>query len=204
MNEQNISLPNQSIKEIDVLWITAGLGCDGDTIAMTAATQPTLEEVLLGGIPGIPKVRLHNPFLSYENGEEFMELFYRAAEGKIEPYILVIEGSIPNEGNKAEGYWAAFGSNRETGHLLPRMSGSIVWRQKRGLWWPPAPAPLTAAFMPWREIPLVAWVWLIISGGNGNQRQTFPSFVCPDARSFQTTSWRRCCICFTSRQGVRR
>ena len=86
----------QSIKEIDVLWITAGLGCDGDTIAMTAATQPTLEEVLLGGIPGIPKVRLHNPFLSYENGEEFMEFFYRAAEGKLEPYILVIEGSIPN------------------------------------------------------------------------------------------------------------
>jgi hypothetical protein len=28
------------ISEIDVLWITAGLGCDGDTIAMTAATQP--------------------------------------------------------------------------------------------------------------------------------------------------------------------
>src|SRR6476659_8290494 len=118
MNEQNISLRNQSIKEIDVLWITAGLGCDGDTIAMTAATQPTLEEVLLGGIPGIPKVRLHNPFLSYENGEEFMELFYRAAEGKIEPFILVIEGSIPNENNKAEGYWASFGTNRETGQPI--------------------------------------------------------------------------------------
>jgi hydrogenase small subunit len=62
----------QPVKEIDILWITAGLGCDGDTIAMTAATQPNLEEVLLGGIPGIPKVRLHNPFLSYENGEEFI------------------------------------------------------------------------------------------------------------------------------------
>jgi hypothetical protein len=28
-----------------------------------------------------------------------MEFFYRAAEGKLEPFILVIEGSIPNEGN---------------------------------------------------------------------------------------------------------
>jgi homoserine acetyltransferase len=28
-----------AVTEIDVLWITAGLGCDGDTIAMTAATQ---------------------------------------------------------------------------------------------------------------------------------------------------------------------
>jgi NAD(P)-dependent dehydrogenase (short-subunit alcohol dehydrogenase family) len=36
------------IPEIDILCITAGLGCDGDTIAMTAATQPSIEEILLG------------------------------------------------------------------------------------------------------------------------------------------------------------
>jgi hypothetical protein len=28
-------------ESIDILWITAGLGCDGDTIAMTAATVST-------------------------------------------------------------------------------------------------------------------------------------------------------------------
>jgi hydrogenase small subunit len=44
------------IRELDVLWITAGLGCDGDTIAMTAATQPSIEDILLGQIPWIPKV----------------------------------------------------------------------------------------------------------------------------------------------------
>ena len=53
------------ITEIDVLWITAGLGCDGDTIAMTAATQPSIEDVVRGGIPWIPKVNFHNPFLSF-------------------------------------------------------------------------------------------------------------------------------------------
>lgn len=106
------------IREIDILWITAGLSCDGDTIAMTAATQPSLEEILLGGIPGIPTVRLHNPFLSFENGEEFMELFYRGADGRMEPFILVVEGSIPDETNKAEGYWASFGTNRETGQPI--------------------------------------------------------------------------------------
>ncbi len=31
----------QPVKEVDILWITAGLECDGDTIAMTAATQPS-------------------------------------------------------------------------------------------------------------------------------------------------------------------
>ena len=36
------------IAEIDVLWITAGLGCDGDTIAMTAATQPSIEDIVNG------------------------------------------------------------------------------------------------------------------------------------------------------------
>ena len=46
--------------EAGVLWITAGLGCDGDTIAMTAATQPSLEDILLGAIRWIPKVKLHN------------------------------------------------------------------------------------------------------------------------------------------------
>jgi len=36
------------ISEIDVLGITAGLGGDGDTIAMTAAIQPSIEDILLG------------------------------------------------------------------------------------------------------------------------------------------------------------
>ncbi|HTM50906.1 MAG TPA: hypothetical protein VL285_19555 [Bryobacteraceae bacterium] len=46
----------EPIREIDILWITAGLGCDGDTIAMTAATQPGMEDIILGALPWIPKV----------------------------------------------------------------------------------------------------------------------------------------------------
>jgi hydrogenase small subunit len=52
------------IDEIDVLWITAGLGCDGDTIAITAATQPSIEDIVLGGLPGIPKVDFRNPVMA--------------------------------------------------------------------------------------------------------------------------------------------
>ena len=73
-----------SIAEIEVLWITAGLGCDGDTIAMTAATQPSIEDVVLGALPWIPKVNLHNPFLAMANGDDFMKPFHQAAEGKTE------------------------------------------------------------------------------------------------------------------------
>jgi len=103
---------------MDVLWITAGLGCDGDTISMTAATQPSLEDILLGGIPWIPKVNFHNPCLAYENGEAFLKPFHRAAAGDLAPFILVIEGSIPNEKNKAEGYWASFGTDQKTGQPI--------------------------------------------------------------------------------------
>lgn len=104
--------------EVDILWITAGLGCDGDTVSMTAATQPSIEDILLGSIPGIPKVRLHNPFLSYEVGDDFLSVFERAAEGNLSDFILVIEGSIPNENNKKEGYWAGFGTDRKTGQPI--------------------------------------------------------------------------------------
>jgi hydrogenase small subunit len=108
----------QSIEEIDVLWITAGLGCDGDTIAITAATQPSIEDLVLGAIPGIPKVNFRNPVLAYEVGGDFMKYLYLADDGKLGPFILVIEGSIPNEKIKSEGYWAAFGVDKETGQPI--------------------------------------------------------------------------------------
>jgi hydrogenase small subunit len=114
----NLASAAEPIREIDILWITAGLGCDGDTIAVTAATQPSLEDILLGALPGLPRVTLHNPFLSYENGEDFLEPFYRAAENKLAPFILVVEGSIPNEKIKAEGYWAALGTDKATGQPI--------------------------------------------------------------------------------------
>jgi hydrogenase small subunit len=108
-----------AIEELDILWITAGLGCDGDTIAFTGATQTSLEEILLGGIPGIPKVNFHNPFLAYENGDRFLEPFRLARAGKLDrPFILVVEGSIPDETNKREGYWAALGTDPKTGQPI--------------------------------------------------------------------------------------
>ena len=106
------------IAEIDILWLTAGLGCDGDTIALTAATQPSIEDIVLGSFPWIPKVRFHNPFLAFENGDEFVRFFRDAAEGKLAPFILVVEGSIPNEKNKEEGYWATFGTDANTGQPI--------------------------------------------------------------------------------------
>jgi hydrogenase small subunit len=103
-----------AVAEVHILWITAGLGCDGDTISITAATQPSIEDLVTGAIPGIPKVHLHNPVLAYENGDDFLKFLYLAGDGKLEPFVLVVEGSIPNERNKSEGYWAALGTDKLT------------------------------------------------------------------------------------------
>jgi hydrogenase small subunit len=103
---------------VHILWITAGLGCDGDTISVTAAEQPSIEDVLLGAIPGLPKVYLHNPVLAMEVGDDFMKYFYQAEKGQLDPYVLVIEGSIPNERIKSEGYWAALGTDYNTGQPI--------------------------------------------------------------------------------------
>jgi hydrogenase small subunit len=107
-----------SLSEMHVVWVTAGLGCDGDTIAMTAATNPSIEDLVGGVFPRVPRVILHNPVLAYENGDEFMRIMHRAAAGQLDPFILVFEGSVPNEKNKSEGFWAAFGVDEATGQPI--------------------------------------------------------------------------------------
>jgi hydrogenase small subunit len=107
-----------AVAEVHVLWLTAGLSCDGDSVSITAASQPSIEDIVLGAIPGLPKVHLHNPVLAYETGDDFLKPFHDAAAGRLEPFVLVVEGSVPNEKIKAEGYWAALGIDRTTGQPI--------------------------------------------------------------------------------------
>jgi hydrogenase small subunit len=107
------------VEEVHILWTSELLGCDGDSVSVTAATLPSIEDVVLGNIPGLPRVHLHNKVLAYENGDEFMRAFYRAEQGELDPFVFVVEGSIPNESIKREGYWAAMGIDRATGQPIP-------------------------------------------------------------------------------------
>jgi hydrogenase small subunit len=56
--------------------------------------------------------------LAYENGGEFLQFFHDGAAGKLDPFVLVVEGSIPNEKIKKEGYWAAMGTDEKTGQPI--------------------------------------------------------------------------------------
>ncbi len=104
--------------EAHVIWMTTGLGCDGDSVAMTSAVNPSLEDIVTQAIPGMPKVIVHNPVLAFENGDEFMQAWYDAEAGKLDPFVLVVEGSIPNEELSGEGHWAAMGTDPSTGQPI--------------------------------------------------------------------------------------
>ena len=101
-------------RAVSILWLTTGLGCDGDSIAMTSATNPSLEDLLRGFLPGMPPVILHNPVFAFENGDEFVRAFDDAAAGRLDPFVLVLEGSVPNEQINGEGHWAGMGTDPDS------------------------------------------------------------------------------------------
>lgn len=48
-------LPLGPLKTVHVYWL-AGMSCDGCSIAVTGATNPGIEGLLLGIVPAMPKV----------------------------------------------------------------------------------------------------------------------------------------------------
>jgi hydrogenase small subunit len=131
------------LTEVHVFWL-AGMSCDGCSIAVTGATAPSVEELLAGTIPGLPKVVLHHPVLSIAAGAEFVRPLRDAAEGKLgAPYVVVLEGSVPDDQAlpEDEGYYSAMGAggfdpesegdqpNRVTGwlkRLCPDAAASVA------------------------------------------------------------------------------
>ena len=66
---------------------------------------------------------MHWPLIDFECGPEqgadnFIEWWHKADRGELEPFVLVVEGSIPNEAIKDEGYWCGFGNNPATGQPM--------------------------------------------------------------------------------------
>jgi hydrogenase small subunit len=106
-----------AVEEVHILWCSEGLSCDGDSVSVTAASLPSIEDVALGLVPGLPTVHLHNKVLSPTlGGEEFLSPFRAAARGELDaPYVFVVEGSIPNEQINGDGYWTSFGNDEVTG-----------------------------------------------------------------------------------------
>ncbi|MEM9223136.1 MAG: hydrogenase expression protein HypE [Pseudomonadota bacterium] len=105
------ALDEGPIKEVHAFWL-AGMSCDGCSIATVGAQNPSVEQLLLAKIPGLPKVILHHPVLSVTAGKDFMKAHHLAREGKLgAPYVVLQEGSVANEDISGGfgGYWSAMG-----------------------------------------------------------------------------------------------
>ncbi|HWC11566.1 MAG TPA: hypothetical protein VG455_10115 [Acidimicrobiales bacterium] len=85
------------LEKIHVFWF-AGMSCDGCTVSVTGAENPTLESLLLGAHPGVPRLILHSPLTNMESGPHYLKAHEKALKGELDaPYVIVLEGSATDE-----------------------------------------------------------------------------------------------------------
>lgn len=118
--------------EVAVVWLT-GASCDGCTIkALGDTTAGGLEALLAGTAPGLPRIRLVHAALSLESGAEFVALLAGAARGELGPFGLVVESSLPDEGDTRPGMFPTFGEGGDgeppsIGRWLDRLAPAAEW-----------------------------------------------------------------------------
>ncbi|MDQ3609318.1 MAG: hydrogenase expression protein HypE, partial [Actinomycetota bacterium] len=101
------------------------MSCDGCSVSALGASHPSVENLVSGTIPILPKVVLHHPMLADDVGRDFMEAFREAAEGTLgAPYVMVVEGSIPDDQTlERSGQFAALGVGADWPRSLPASRG---------------------------------------------------------------------------------
>jgi hydrogenase small subunit len=98
---------------VHVFWLS-GMSCDGCSVAALGATNPSVEDLVLDRIPGLPLVVMHHPMISEESGHDLMASYAAAAEGSLgAPYVVVLEGSIPDDQPMSSGQFAAMGTGAD-------------------------------------------------------------------------------------------
>jgi hydrogenase small subunit len=168
----------QQLKEgphnaVHVFWL-AGMSCDGCTVSVSGATNPSLEDLLNGQISGLPKVILHHYVLSTEAGEEYIENYRMAWRGELDaPYITVYEGSIANEeiAGRTGGCWASMGV--EETPEGPQPISTAEWQRRLA---PGAAAAIAIG-------TCATWGGIPASAGNPTGAMSLMDFLGKDYRS---------------------
>jgi hydrogenase small subunit len=106
------------MSKINLVWIQ-GQGCSGDTVALIGAREPSLVDALTGILPEVAGINLaFHPTIMTPWGEEAVSVLKKAKNGKLDPFVLLLEGSIPQEkeAGKTGGFFCAIGETE--GKLL--------------------------------------------------------------------------------------
>ncbi len=123
LNPKREEIYQGPLEKVYLFWLV-GASCDGCTIAVTGATHPRLEDLMLGKVPGLPRVELIHTVVSVESGAEWTENLRMAAAGELDaPYLICWEGSIMDETFSGDGHWMGLGEDRETGRQIT----SLEW-----------------------------------------------------------------------------
>jgi hydrogenase small subunit len=163
------------IKKVTAFWLS-GMSCDGCSISALGATEPSVEELTTGAIPGLPTLVLHHYALSIESGDHFTHEMERAEKGELDgPYVIVYEGSIPDEHLTVDGEpWAAEGA-------LPTFAAEEERRRIPTAEWVRRLAPGAAATI---AIGTCAtWGGIPASAGNPTGAMSMMDFLGKDYRS---------------------
>ncbi len=120
------------LEKVHAFWF-AGMSCDGCSVAVTGATLPSVESLMLGAHPGVPRVILHHPVLNIESGPHYLRPAEQAMAGELDaPYVVILEGSIADEAiaHVQGGYWSATGEEPwgPSGALRPVSSTEWIAR----------------------------------------------------------------------------
>jgi hydrogenase small subunit len=99
------------MEPINLIWLQ-GQGCTGDTVALISASEPSLVDALTGILPEVGDIRLaYHPTIMAPWGETALSVLDDAKEGKLDPFVLILEGAIPDEASAARqgGFYCAVG-----------------------------------------------------------------------------------------------
>lgn len=99
------------MQPINLIWLQ-GQGCTGDTVALISARDPSLVDVMTGILPEVEGIKIaYHPTIMVPWGEKALAVIEEAKQGKLDPFVLVLEGAIPSEelAQKTGGYFCGIG-----------------------------------------------------------------------------------------------
>jgi len=103
------------IDKIHVIWLP-GQACTGCTVSLLNASHPNLLDLLTGFIPPAAGVTLdYHSTVMLPWGDEALSAVNAAEKGELSPFVLVLEGAIPDESLAKErgGFWCVIGEDEE-------------------------------------------------------------------------------------------
>ena len=98
-----------SYSPINIIWLE-GQGCTGCTISLTNSSFPAVTDILTGIIDAVSNINLvFHPAVMPTWGEKSIQILKDAEKGVYDPFVLVLEGAIPDEDRAGEGFWCMVG-----------------------------------------------------------------------------------------------